>query len=192
MFWSIARLSLAGRVVVANQVLLATMWYITSCWIFSRSCISQVQRLIRNFLWSGGDGSPTRAKVAWSVITLPTSRGGLGLIDPACQSRALLGKFVVRSLLPGSEPWKELLLHRLGRCTPRMGGPWQPEVRWLFVEMRRTGFSRRTEDQFACSLLRTWEMLRPALAQSDPDSTEGFLRQLEPSCSHLSGAYGGL
>ena len=63
-FWSSARLSLAGRVVVANQVLLATMWYITSSWIFSRSCISQVQRLIRNFLRSGGDGSPTRAKVA--------------------------------------------------------------------------------------------------------------------------------
>ena len=41
-FWSSARLSLAGRVVVANQVLLATMWYITSCWIFSRSCINQV------------------------------------------------------------------------------------------------------------------------------------------------------
>ena len=30
-FWSSARLSLAGRAVVANQVLLATMWYVTSC-----------------------------------------------------------------------------------------------------------------------------------------------------------------
>ena len=53
-FWSAAHLSLAGKVVVANQVLLATLWYITSCWIFSNSCISQVQRPIRNFLWSGG------------------------------------------------------------------------------------------------------------------------------------------
>ena len=95
-------------------------------------------------------------------------------MDPACQSRALLGKFVVRCLLPGAEPWKELLLHRLGRCTPKMGGPWQPEVRWLFAEMRREGLSRRTEDRFACSLLRTWEMLRPQL---EPGSTEEFLRQ---------------
>ena len=69
LFWSSARLSLAGRIVVTNQVLLATMWYITSCWIFSSSCISQVQRLIRNFLWSGRDGQPARAKVAWAVIT---------------------------------------------------------------------------------------------------------------------------
>ena len=176
-FWSAARLSLAGRVVVANQVLLATMWYITSCWIFSSSCISQVQRLIRNFLWSGGDGSAARAKVAWSVITLPTARGGLGVIDPACQSRALLGKLVVRGLLPGSEPWKELLLHRLRQCTPRTGGPWQPEIRWLFAEMRRVGLTRRSEDRFACSLLRTWELLRPALEQVPPSSTEEILRQ---------------
>ena len=73
-----ARLSLVGRVVVANQVLLATMWYITSCWVFSRSCLGQVQRLIRNFLWSEGDGRPARSKVAWQVIILPVSQGGVG------------------------------------------------------------------------------------------------------------------
>ena len=112
-FWSSARLSLAGRAVVANQVLLATMWYVTSCWIFSSSCISQIQRLIRNFLWSGKNGDATRAKIAWPVITLPTSHGGLGIVDPACQSRALIGKFVVRNLLPSVEPWKEFLRHRL-------------------------------------------------------------------------------
>ena len=98
--WSSARLSLAGRVVVANQVLLATMWYVTSCWIFSSSCISQVQRLITNFLWSRGDGRLAKAKVAWPVITLPTSQGGLGIVDPVCQSKALLGKFIVRGLFP--------------------------------------------------------------------------------------------
>ena len=49
LFWSSARLSLAGQVVVTNQVLLATMWYITSCWIFSGSCISQIQRTDQDF-----------------------------------------------------------------------------------------------------------------------------------------------
>ena len=95
LFWSSAHLSLAGRIVVANQVLLATMWYITSCWIFSSSCISQLQRLILNFLWSGRKGQSARARVAWSVITLPLAQEGLGLIDPAEQSRAFLGKLVV-------------------------------------------------------------------------------------------------
>ena len=131
----------------------------------------------KNFLWLGGDGLPTRAKVAWSLITLPTSWGGLGLVDPAWQSTALLGKFVVCCLLPGSEPWKELLLHRSGRCTPKMGVPWQPEVHPLFVEMRRERLSCRTKDQFVCLLLKTWEMLRLALGQLEPSRTEEFLRQ---------------
>ena len=109
MFWSSANLSFAGRIVVANHVLLATIWYIASCWIFSRSCMGQVQRLIRNFLWSGNEGGPARAKVAWSKIILPRHKGGLGIIDPWDQSRALLGKFVIRSLLPNVGPWASLL-----------------------------------------------------------------------------------
>jgi hypothetical protein len=48
--WSQTKLSIAGRVVVANHVLLATMWYITSSWMFSKSCIGQIRRLVRNFL----------------------------------------------------------------------------------------------------------------------------------------------
>ena len=50
LYWNTAKLSLAGRVVVANQVLLASMWYILLAWLCLRSALSQVQRLIRNFL----------------------------------------------------------------------------------------------------------------------------------------------
>ena len=86
--------------------------------------------------------------MAWPVITLPTALGGLGIVDPACQSRALLGKLIVRGLLPGVESWKEFLVHRLSRCTPVAGGPWQTEIRWIFTEMHRVGYSRRIEDRF--------------------------------------------
>ena len=160
---------MAGRVVVANQVLLATMWYITSCWVFSSSCISQIQRLIKNFLWSGRDGQPTRAKVAWSVVTRPLAEGGLGLIDPIKQSRAFLGKLVVRSLLPGLEPWKELLLQRMHASAP--------PIRWVFVEMRRSGLGRGWADRFAVGILRAWERLRPGLGQLPPVGAEERLRQ---------------
>ena len=36
----------------------------------------------------------------------------------------------------------------------------------MFIEMRKTGLSRRCEDIFASSLLRAWEQLRPALSHS--------------------------
>ena len=109
LYWSSKRLTWAGRIVIVNHVLLSTMWHATSCWIFVRSTVGQIQRLIRNFLWSGGEGAFARAKVAWSTLTLPKSKGGLGLIDPENQSKAMLAKLLVRGLLPGNETWKMIL-----------------------------------------------------------------------------------
>ena len=81
--WSSQHLSLAGWVLVANQVLLGSVWYIASCWMLHRGVMRQVRRLIRNFLWSGGDGSvDTRARVRWATVILPVDQGGLGIIDP--------------------------------------------------------------------------------------------------------------
>ena len=77
--------------VIVNQVLLSSMWYVTSCWIFVKSAIAQIPRLIRNFLWSGGDGGLVRSKVAWATIIKPKERGGLGVFDQGEKSKALLG-----------------------------------------------------------------------------------------------------
>ena len=75
------------------------------------------------------------------------------------------------------EPWKDLLLQRIEHYSPATGGPWQPELKWIFTEMRRVGLSRKPEDRFASCLLRTWEQLRPALVQQQPTCTEECLRQ---------------
>ena len=37
------------------------------------------------------------------MIILPIAQGGLGIIDPEMQRRALLTKFIVRGLFPGNE-----------------------------------------------------------------------------------------
>ena len=50
-YWNKEKLSLAGRVVVANSVILSCIWYIASTWLFSRSIMLKVQRLVRNFIW---------------------------------------------------------------------------------------------------------------------------------------------
>ena len=74
---------------------------------------------MRNFLWSGSDGSSTsRARVAWQTVILPKTKGGLGIIDPELQSQALLGKLVIRGLTPGEQMWKLLLQQGLSMCTP--------------------------------------------------------------------------
>jgi hypothetical protein len=72
-----------------------------SCWIFSKSCVEQIQRLVWNFLWAGNGGEAAQTKVASETIILPKSNKGLGIIDQVDQSKAMLAKLVVMSLLPG-------------------------------------------------------------------------------------------
>ena len=123
-YWNKEKLSLAGRVVVANSVLLSSIWYIASTWLFSRSIMLKVQRLVRNFIWGNDTVHNTIAKVAWSVLIQPKHKGGLGLIDPFMQSKALLVKHVVRCLLPGQELWKKLWMCHLYKFKPSIGGQW--------------------------------------------------------------------
>ncbi len=62
-----------------------------------------------------GKASNTRAKVKWDSLTLPLFNGGLGglgIIDPKAQSKALLAKLLMRGLAPRGEPWKEILKHQ--------------------------------------------------------------------------------
>jgi hypothetical protein len=68
----------------------------------------QVRGVIRNFIWGGKD-APTRAKVNWNTLALPTTNGGLGVTDPKSQSETLLAKLLIRGLAPDEEPWKELV-----------------------------------------------------------------------------------
>ena len=110
LLWSSTKLSFIGLIVVANQVLLATTWYVLSCWIFSESCILQIRRLIRNFLCSNKTKCHAWSKVKWDAITLCHSKGGLGIVDPIDQTRALFTKLSIRGFMPWQEIWKALLL----------------------------------------------------------------------------------
>jgi len=65
-------LSLAGRILVANQVLLASMWYLVTCWNPNPRMCAQVRVVIRNFIWGGKD-APAHAKVKWDTLALPTA-----------------------------------------------------------------------------------------------------------------------
>jgi hypothetical protein len=122
-YWCITHLSLASRDLIANQVLLSSLWYIASCWSPHLRSIAKVVALIRNYIWSGEDGSRAcPAKVAWSTLILAKNCEGLKLIDPELQMKALLVKLFVRGLLPGPAPWRCLILHRIKSLSPKKGG----------------------------------------------------------------------
>jgi hypothetical protein len=93
--WSTCHLSLAGRILVVNQALLASMWYLAASWNPNPIMCSQVRGVVRNFIW-GEKATTTRAKVKWDTLVLPTTKGGLGIIDPKTQFEALLAKLLIK------------------------------------------------------------------------------------------------
>ena len=82
------------------------------------------KRLIRHFLWGAIEEKHARAMVAWTTLIKDKSEGGVGLIDPVVQTKALLGKLVVRSLQPPEAPWKLLWRCKWKMWLPRQGGSW--------------------------------------------------------------------
>ena len=74
-----------------------------------------------------------RAKVAWTTLIKDKSEGGVGLIDLVVQTKALLGKLVVRSLQPSEAPWKILWRRKWKMWLPRQGGSWLSSAFWGFV-----------------------------------------------------------
>jgi hypothetical protein len=131
---------LANRILIANQVLLSSLWYIASCWSPYMRSIAKVVALIHNYIWSGEDGSRAcPAKVAWSSLILPKNCGGLKLIDPELQMKALLVKLLIRGLLLGPAPWRYLITHRIKMLIPTRGGSWPASSHYLLFVVKTKG-----------------------------------------------------
>ena len=175
--WSHANLSLAGRVIVPNHVLLSIICYTASPWIFSKSCIGQIRRLVRHFIWGGEDRSRVREKVAWSTLITPKQHGGLTIIDPVDQHMALLAKLVVRGLSLGHTPWKQFFMQRLYHCAPPMSGLWSDSIRWILIPEKKYLMTRNWEEFFFNSLLRAYEHVLKGLGHGVPTCEEEYLRQ---------------
>jgi hypothetical protein len=132
--WGKCNLSLASRIMVTNQVLFSSMWYMGSIGTTIRGCATRSEDWYETSC--GGKASNTWAKVKWDSLTLPLSSGGLGIIDPKAQSEAFLAKILVKGLAPGGEPWKEILRHRTDQVHLSVHGkePNIPDINWLFVD----------------------------------------------------------
>ena len=117
------------------------------------------------------------AKVAWDVLIRPKSQGGLALIDPLIQSRALLTKFVVRGLLLGTEAWKGMLLNQLMQLSPKTGGNWLPSLKWMFLTNTQTPRRNLISNRFLLGIVRAWDAVKIFLRKEVPNIWDGWMNQ---------------
>ncbi len=115
------------RILVADQVLLSSVWYLAACWNPNPRMCNRIWGVVRNFIW-GGKASDAPVEVQWDSLTLPLSSGGLRIIDPEAQSQALLAKLMVRGLALGREPWKEVGMATWNAINS-LRSTWDPSIR---------------------------------------------------------------
>ena len=94
--WGSIWLNLAGKVVLIKSVLNSYLLYQSSILLAPAKVISQLEGLIRSFLWQKGSagGGKKFALVSWKIIKLPRPEGGLFIRDIRSQNLALGAKML--------------------------------------------------------------------------------------------------
>lgn len=68
------QLSLAGRVVAVNSLILGSIWYLLTLWVGDLAFVAKLHRTLDSFVWAG------RAIVNRNTTTQSRANGGLGLM----------------------------------------------------------------------------------------------------------------
>ncbi|GJY04171.1 protein LAZ1 [Tanacetum coccineum] len=76
--WKNKSLSYSGRLQLCKSVISSMQVYWASVLVIPMGIVSDIQQIIRGFLWCNGEYKRGKAKVAWDDICLP-KKGGLGL-----------------------------------------------------------------------------------------------------------------
>jgi hypothetical protein len=77
--WKASLLSIAGRVQLVKSVIQSMMIYSISVYSWPVSLIKEVEKNIRNFIWSGDPDKRKLVTDSWKKLCRPLVQGGLGL-----------------------------------------------------------------------------------------------------------------
>jgi exonuclease III len=171
--WACNKLSLAGRIMVSNQVILSSIWYFASCMDFSNHALKLVRATVRNYIWSGRTGTNARARVKWATAVLPIVRGGVKILDPQWQSSALLVKLLMRGMSIGYEPWKTLIRHRVANTRQTRGGRWPTHANWI---MNNHKIAIQGSSMWQ-GVMKAWNSIQSGIEQQAPSNWTEIMRQ---------------
>ncbi|RVW84168.1 Structural maintenance of chromosomes protein 3 [Vitis vinifera] len=112
--WQKAYLSFGERITLIQSCLTHMPCYFLSLFKLPASVAAKIERLQRDFLWSGiGEGKRDHL-VRWDVVCKPKEIGGLGFGNISLRNLALLGKWLWRYPREGSALWHQVILSIYG------------------------------------------------------------------------------
>jgi hypothetical protein len=116
-YWTSTMLSLVGRTIIVNSILLSILWYFVTIWARSQGVIRKIIAKLRNYQRLGEDRR-IPARVAWIDVCASKTIGGLNIIDPEEALHALTSKWMVWAFEPGDSNLQVLLRHCIFKMQP--------------------------------------------------------------------------
>jgi hypothetical protein len=113
--WKAKQLSLAGRITLAKSVIQATPIYPMMSTPIPKSCLNEIEKVQRAFLWGDTEDKRKAHMISWDIITQAKFCGGLGLRKLQSMNEACLMK-MGWSLMAGEDTlWGQVLIGKYGR-----------------------------------------------------------------------------
>ncbi len=107
--WRGKNMGAAGRTTLVKSVLSAQPIYLLTALKVTKESLEQLDKQRRRFLWAGtGDITRGKCKVNWIKTCLPTSQGGLGVINLDKFTRALRLRWLWHEWKDPTKPWAGL------------------------------------------------------------------------------------
>lgn len=171
--WACNKLSLAGRIMASNQVILSSIWYLASCTYLSTHALKLARTTVRNYMWSGKKESRARARVKWATTVLPIIHGGVKILDPQWQASVLWVKLLIRGLTVGYESWKALIRYRVAQTRQSRRGRWPTHANWIMIASHST----KQGSSMWQGVMKEWNTIQSGLEQQDPASWSEIMQQ---------------
>ena len=103
-------LSQAGRLQMTNAVLTALPMFHMCTFLLPQTVIDQIDKYRKHCLWRGSDiNAKSHPKAAWSMVCLPKSERGLGVLNLKTQNEALVLKNLHKFYNNVDTPWVQLI-----------------------------------------------------------------------------------
>ena len=144
--WNNLKLSLIGRKLIINQVMLSKIWYFAYVETPPKHIMLDIKRAIYNFLWNF-----RKVRVNMVTTTMPINMGGLGIIDIETQCKAIKCAVISKFLndLQQKKVWAEIMLWHLNRFRNAKQG-----INLFKTYIPNT--NRSKQEQFYRDLLIAW------------------------------------
>ena len=112
--WKRLYLSKGGKVTIIKSTLSSLPTYFLSLFPIPAGVAHRLEKIQRDFLWTGMGAETKFHLVSWSNICEPIQHGGLGVKDLQRFNKALLGKWLWRYGTDRAALWRQVVAAKYG------------------------------------------------------------------------------